>query len=183
MDMLRAKLHRTLGYNLCINAGIEPEMAALIAVSLDKPMVPEGVSERYSAVRKWEAELAEEQERRADVGHELEKEWALREERVATRAQGRKRESRHGRQPACGEDSLSPGADPCPDQVHGTHPRTLYTPPSPKHQYKQSKHLMETTVSPLKRSGALSTPHRPNRMTEASPQVMKAGIRSRTMGI
>ncbi|KAG9081796.1 hypothetical protein FS749_007379, partial [Ceratobasidium sp. UAMH 11750] len=80
-DMLRAKLHRTFGYRHCINAGIEPEMAALVAVSLDKPMVPEGVPERYRAVKGWEAELAKEQEHRADLDWELEKERALKEGR------------------------------------------------------------------------------------------------------
>ncbi|KAG9103493.1 hypothetical protein FRC07_009979, partial [Ceratobasidium sp. 392] len=178
-DMLRAKIHRTFGYKHCINAGVEPEMAALIAVSLDKPMVPEGVPERYGAVKDWETNIAREQERRVDVDYELEKEQALKEERVANR----RLRSRHGRQPACsGNDTLSPTIEPSVGRLPGTRPRIFCTPSSPKDPYGEPLHSACMPASPLKRSGAFSAPYRPNKLDLASSRATKAEVRSQAMG-
>ncbi|KAG8738856.1 hypothetical protein FRC10_006427 [Ceratobasidium sp. 414] len=175
-DMLRAKLHRTFGYKHCINAGIEPEMAALVAVSLDRPMVPEGVPERYCAVKGWEAELANEQEHRADLDWELEKEQAFKEGRKVIQAKERGRESRHMREPACSGNYSEPtGVDRPP----GTQPGVFCIPASPEHLYGESLYPMRTLVSPLKRSGAFTL----TRKSMASPRVMKAELKPHVMGI
>ncbi|QRV82571.1 hypothetical protein RhiJN_10586 [Ceratobasidium sp. AG-Ba] len=176
-DMLRARLHRRLGFEQCIDAGIEPEMAALVAVSLDKAMLPTGVQERYSAVKKWEDGVAREQEHKADVGWELEKEQALKGERQAVRMRIRERGLKHGCKPRM-EPSQFYGGQPRVDGLPNDPHRADMVPPPAlvDHVFKSPEYQTRATATHLKRSGAICTSRRPPRTCPSSPMVLKAGV-------
>jgi hypothetical protein len=186
-DMLRAKLHRKHGYNFSIQAGIDPEMAAMVAVSFDGLPHPVGIPDKIEAIKQWEAERAREERRRVELEQELERERVLKEERELIRAR-RQRTPGHGREPAWGGDCARPLDGDCAqllsDATKDTHcqegsPHGIFSPGRPD---DEPLYPMRTPMSPLKRSGAFSAPQRPARMTVTSPRIMR-GPRNMSLGI